>query len=75
MTPRAEHHTAGRPSAEELNGALGDLRALIALAEKRGELEVIKGADPYLEMGALYELSLRAVLWPAVHGHDIDGHC
>ncbi len=41
------------------NAALADLRTFISLARERGELEIIRGADPYLEIGALYELSLR----------------
>jgi UbiD family decarboxylase len=39
--------------------SLGDLRAFIDFSRERGDLEVIRGADPYLEIGALYELSLR----------------
>ena len=33
--------------------ALGDLRKCIEFAEEMGELEIIDGADPHLEMGAL----------------------
>ena len=44
---------------EERLAAQGDLRELIRLSRERGELEVIKGANTHLEMGALYELSLR----------------
>ena len=40
---------------EQRLAAQGDLRELIRLANERGELEVIKGANTYLEMGALYE--------------------
>src|SRR5438067_4654327 len=39
--------------------AAGDLRKCLQIAAEIGELEVIEGADPHLEMGALYELSLR----------------
>src|SRR5579871_4655138 len=46
-------------SPAERLAALGDLRTFLAMARERGELEVIRGADPELEMGALYELSLR----------------
>lgn len=45
--------------------ARADLRTFLALARERDEVEVIRGADPYLEMGALYELSLRD-LYPRV---------
>lgn len=45
--------------ADERIAALGDLRTFIELAERRGELEHVRGADPYLEIGALHELSLR----------------
>src|SRR3954471_21177574 len=44
--------------------ALGDLRRCIEFAEEMGELEVIEGADPHLEMGALYELSLKKPIPP-----------
>lgn len=54
--------------------ALGDLRELIRLAERRGELEVIHGASPHLEMGALYELSLRDRNPPLLLFDDIVGH-
>ena len=49
---------------EDRLAALGDLRELIRIAKERGELEVLKGADPHLEIGALYELSLK-------HRHQI----
>jgi 4-hydroxy-3-polyprenylbenzoate decarboxylase len=45
--------------------ALADLRAFLRITEERGELEVVDGADPHLEMGALYELSLKK-LYPPV---------
>jgi UbiD family decarboxylase len=35
----------------------GDLREFLKDAERAGELEIIDGADPELEMGALFELS------------------
>jgi 3-polyprenyl-4-hydroxybenzoate decarboxylase len=54
--------------------ALGDLRELIRLARERKELEVIRGADPYLEMGALYELSLEKKFPPLLLFEDIKGH-
>ena len=39
---------------EDRLAALGSVRDLIRIAGERGELEVLKGADPYLVMGALY---------------------
>lgn len=55
--------------------AARDLRAFIELSRERGELEVIRDADPHLEMGALYELSLRhlyppILLFEAMKGYD-----
>jgi UbiD family decarboxylase len=44
---------------EERIACMRDLRTFIETARKRGELEVIRGADARLEIGALYELSLR----------------
>jgi 4-hydroxy-3-polyprenylbenzoate decarboxylase len=57
--------------------ALGDLRAFIEIVRERGELEIVRGADPYLEMGALYELSLRVryprvLLFEAIPGYPPD---
>ncbi len=54
--------------------AASDLRTFIDLSRGRGELEVIHGADPYLEMGALYELSLRDRFPPVLLFEDIKGY-
>jgi 4-hydroxy-3-polyprenylbenzoate decarboxylase len=64
------------PSAtdEQRLAAQGDLRELIRLAKERGELEVIRGANTYLEMGALYELSLRDRYPPLLLFEDIPGY-
>ena len=59
---------------EQRLAAQGDLRELIRLAKERGELEVIKGANTYLEMGALYELSLRDRYPPLLLFEDIPGY-
>src|SRR5690349_4921641 len=59
---------------EERLAAQGDLRELIRLARERGELEVIRGANTYLEMGALYELSLRDRYPPLLLFEDIPGY-
>src|SRR6516225_2297969 len=54
--------------------ALGDLRKCIEIAREIGELEVIEGADPHLEMGALYELSLRKAMPPVLLFRRIRGY-
>ena len=59
---------------EQRLAAQGDLRELIRLARERGELEVIKGANTYLEMGALYELSLRDRYPPLLLFEDIPNY-
>jgi UbiD family decarboxylase len=43
----------------QVRSAEGDLREFMRLAQETGELTVIEGADPHLEIGALYELSLE----------------
>jgi hypothetical protein len=53
--------------------ALGDLRTCLDIAAEIGELEVIEGADPHLEMGALYELSLRKAVPPILLFRKIKG--
>ena len=59
---------------EDRLAALGDLRELIRIGRERGELEVVKGADTHLEMGALYELSLKHRHPPLLLFEDIVGH-
>ena len=54
--------------------ALGDLRKCIELAEEMGELEIIEGADPELEMGAIYELSLQLPTPPMLLFRKIKGY-
>jgi 4-hydroxy-3-polyprenylbenzoate decarboxylase len=54
--------------------AWGDLREFLDLSRKRGELVVVRGADPHLEMGALYELSLRKKYPPVLLFEDIKGY-
>jgi UbiD family decarboxylase len=50
---------ASSDRAELRRRAQGDLRLFLELARAEGELEIVRGADPHLEMGALYELSLE----------------
>ena len=54
--------------------AIGDLRKCIAFAEEMGELEIVEGADPHLEMGAIYELSLKKPIPPLLLFRKIKGY-
>lgn len=54
--------------------ASGDLRRCIEIARERGELEVIRGADAHLEIGALYEISLRQQYPPILLFEEIKGY-
>ena len=53
--------------------AQADLRKCLEVAEAIGEIEVIEGADPHLEMGALYELSLQKAIPPILLFRKIKG--
>ncbi|HSR56418.1 MAG TPA: hypothetical protein VLN73_09245, partial [Alphaproteobacteria bacterium] len=53
--------------------ALGDLRYCLEVAEETGVLERVSGADPHLEIGALYELSLAHAVPPVLLFEDIKG--
>src|SRR3979490_2184671 len=53
--------------------AQADLRRCLEVAEQIGELEVIEGADPHLEMGALYALSLQEAVPPILLFRKIKG--
>jgi 4-hydroxy-3-polyprenylbenzoate decarboxylase len=53
--------------------ALGDLRKCLEFAEEIGDLEYIDGADPELEIGALYELSLQREHPPVLVFRNIKG--
>ncbi len=46
--------------------ALGDLREFLCIADDAGEVQRVDGADPELEMGALYELSLEKAQPPVL---------
>jgi UbiD family decarboxylase len=54
--------------------ALGDLRKALELAEEMGVLEVVEGADPNLEIGALYHFSLLKQIPPVVLFRKIKGY-
>src|SRR5688572_20986259 len=54
--------------------ALADLRKCLEFAEEIGDVEYIDGADPQLEIGALYELSLGLERPPVLVFRNIKGH-
>ena len=54
--------------------ALSDLRKCLDVADEIGVLEVVEGADPHLEMGALYELSLQKPVPPVLLFRKIKGY-
>lgn len=64
------------PSNEEARrlAALGDLRKCLEFAAEIGDLQTIEGADPHLEIGALYELSLENENPPVLVFDDIKGY-
>ena len=51
---------------EQIRAAWKDLRSFIEIARAMGELEVVEGADPKEEMGAIYELSLDREIPPVL---------
>ncbi|HET9148849.1 MAG TPA: UbiD family decarboxylase [Alphaproteobacteria bacterium] len=63
----------GAATREERIEASADLREFLRQAEAAGELERVKGADPHLEMGALYELSLKKLYPPVLLFEEIKG--
>ena len=54
--------------------AAGDLREALRIAEQIGAMEIVEGADPHLEMGALYELSLQKPVPPVLMFRKIKGY-
>jgi UbiD family decarboxylase len=54
--------------------ALGDLRKTLEFAEEMGNVEFIDGADPELEIGALYEISLEEPSPPVLVFRNIKGY-
>jgi UbiD family decarboxylase len=53
--------------------ALGDLRKCLEFAEEIGDLQVVENADAALEIGTLYELSLRKEAPPVLLFKNIKG--
>ena len=66
--------TAKEIDATQRQAAWADLREFLRIVEARGELVVVRGADPHLEMGALYELSLRKTYPPVLLFEEIKGY-
>ncbi len=58
---------------EQVKVAEGDLRAFLDAADQMEELVVVEGADPHLEIGALYELSLEHEYPPVLLFDKIKG--
>jgi UbiD family decarboxylase len=54
--------------------ALGDLRKCLEFADDIGDVEYIDGADPELEIGALYEISLQEEKPPILLFRNIKGY-
>src|SRR5438445_5301776 len=54
--------------------ALGDLRKTLEFAEEMGNVEFVDGADPELEIGALYEISLEEPSPPVLLFRNIKGY-
>ena len=54
--------------------AQADLREALRIAEQIGAMEIVEGADPHLEMGALYELSLQKPVPPVLMFRKIKGY-
>jgi UbiD family decarboxylase len=54
--------------------AVSDLRAALEIADEIGAMEVVEGADPHLEMGAIYELSLQKPVPPVLLFRKIKGY-
>src|SRR5262245_18248616 len=54
--------------------ALSDLRKCLDIDDEIGALKIVEGADPHLEMGALYELSLQKPVPPVLLFRKIKGY-
>jgi 4-hydroxy-3-polyprenylbenzoate decarboxylase len=52
---------------------LGDLRKFIVAAQSAGELSIVDGADPHLEVGAIYELSQEKLYPPVLLFQNMQG--
>jgi UbiD family decarboxylase len=63
----------GRDESIPLSEELGDLRKFIIAARAAGELSIIDGADPNLEIGAIYELSQERLYPPVLLFQNTQG--
>lgn len=70
-SPTDKKQRAVKTATAETNA---DLREYLREAEKQGELVRVSGVDPDLEMGALYELSLRDTHPPVLLFDNIKGY-
>ncbi|MEE8562050.1 MAG: UbiD family decarboxylase, partial [Alphaproteobacteria bacterium] len=64
---------SARGHNDEKTAAIGDLREFLRISEAHGELQVIEGADPHHEMGAIHELSLEHLYPPVLLFKGIKG--
>ena len=53
--------------------AMGDLRVFLERAEAAGEFKRVKGADPHLEIGAIFELSHEHLYPPVMLFEEMKG--
>lgn len=58
---------------DERTAAIADLRTFLRVSIERGEVQVVSGADPDREMGALYELSLNHLYPPVLLFENMKG--
>ena len=54
--------------------AWGDLRKFLEFAQEMDNVEYVDGADPQLEIGALYEISLEEAAPPVLMFRNIKGY-
>ncbi len=69
-----ERHAQPKLDPEQTKVADGDLREFLKAADQMEELVVVEGADPHLEIGALYELSLEHEYPPVLLFDKIKGY-
>ena len=65
--------TAAKPAKAFDEAAMGDLRVFLERAEATGEFKRVRGADPHLEIGALFELSHEHLYPPVMLFEDMKG--
>ena len=62
-----------KPSKTYDEAPMGDLRVFLRKAEEAGELRIVRGADPNLEIGALFELSHENLYPPVMLFENMKG--